>query len=229
MRYTLYTLSCLTLIAATLFGAGVVHADFPAPQRERIEWCDIWFTDAEKAELPRVLMIGDSITRGYFSPVEERLGGKAYCGRYTSSRSVCDPIYFQELQLVLGQYEYAVIHVNNGLHGWGYTEEQYRDGLVRLLDMLAEKAPKSAIIWATTTPVRSDSGMSDQQSRVDARNTIARELVEARDIAIDDLHALAAAHMDYLGGDGVHFSDAGRRAQAEQVAQHIAAALPPAP
>ena len=34
------------------------------PIRERIEWADIWVTDADKDDLPRVLLIGDSITRG---------------------------------------------------------------------------------------------------------------------------------------------------------------------
>ena len=46
--------------------------------RERIEWADIWVTDADKSDLPRVLLIGDSITRGYFDGVEKPLAGKAY-------------------------------------------------------------------------------------------------------------------------------------------------------
>ena len=44
--------------------AQLTHAGEPI--RERIEWADIWVTDADKDDLPRVLLIGDSITRGYF-------------------------------------------------------------------------------------------------------------------------------------------------------------------
>ncbi len=60
----------ILLIAA--FMAQTVSADEPV--RERIEWIDIWVTDADKNELPRVLLVGDSIARGYFSDgVSERL------------------------------------------------------------------------------------------------------------------------------------------------------------
>jgi len=45
------------------------------PIRERIEWIDIWVTAADKDDLPRVLFVGDSITRGYFGGVEKRLAG----------------------------------------------------------------------------------------------------------------------------------------------------------
>jgi|SRR6056297_1834028 len=60
------------------------------PNRERIEWADMWVTDADKDDLPRVLVIGDSITRGYFGEVEKHLAGKAYCARLTTSKGVSD-------------------------------------------------------------------------------------------------------------------------------------------
>ncbi|MFP4502550.1 MAG: hypothetical protein ACLFTT_16260 [Candidatus Hydrogenedentota bacterium] len=34
------------------------------PHRERIAWCDIWFTGANQDALPRVWLIGGSIARG---------------------------------------------------------------------------------------------------------------------------------------------------------------------
>jgi len=52
---------------------GAVSAEEPI--LERIEWVDIWGTDANKDGLHRVLLVGDSITRGYFwrghSPIRE--------------------------------------------------------------------------------------------------------------------------------------------------------------
>ena len=110
----------------------LVHAQEPI--RERIEWADIWVTDADKEDLPRVLLIGDSITRGYFGEVEKQLEGKAYCDRLTTSKCVSDPFFPDEVRLMLKQYHFAVIHFNNGLHGWGCTEGQYRDGLIRLME-----------------------------------------------------------------------------------------------
>ena len=34
--------------------------------REYIEWSDIWIPGANKTDLPHVLLIGNSITRGYY-------------------------------------------------------------------------------------------------------------------------------------------------------------------
>ena len=142
----------LTALIPILAIAQLVSAEQPV--RERIEWADIWVTDADKDDLPRVLLIGDSITRGYFGEVEKHLAGKAYCARLTTSKCVSDPFFPDEVQLLLKQYRFAVIHFNNGLHGWGYTEEQYRDGLLRLMETFKKHAGEAKLIWATTTPVR---------------------------------------------------------------------------
>ncbi len=130
----------------------LVHAQQPI--RERIEWADIWVTDADKDDLPRVLLIGDSITRGYFDQVEKQLAGKAYCARLATSKCVADPAFLDEVQLLLKQYRFAVIHFNNGLHGFGYTEEQYRNGLVDLMATFQKHAPDAKLIWASSTPIR---------------------------------------------------------------------------
>jgi hypothetical protein len=195
------------------------------PIRERIEWCDIWFTDANKEDRPRVLMIGDSITRGYFSLVERNLGDQAYCSRLTTSRSVCDPIFLMELKLVLSQYRFAAIHFNNGLHGWGYTEGQYKASLGLFLDLLKGEAQGATLIWASTTPVLEDSGMGGHAKRVAKRNAIATELTRERGIATNDLHGLAIGHREYYSKDGVHFSEKGKRLQGEQVAAAFEKAL----
>jgi hypothetical protein len=201
------------------------EGSFPTPVRERIEWCDIWFTDAEKDELPRVLLIGDSIARGYFGGVEKALEGNTYLGRLTTSRSVCDPVFFHELDLVLGQYEFDVIHFNNGLHGWGYTEEQYKQGFDRFLDVLEEKAPEAKLICALSTPVLADGGMAEHAERVSQRNTIVTELCAEENVPVNDLHALMKADDAYFASDGVHFTPEAREVQAAQVAEQIAAAL----
>ena len=63
--------------------------------RESIEWLDVWVPQANQEELPRVLLIGDSITRGYYPGVESRLKGKASCARLATSKSLCDPALLQ--------------------------------------------------------------------------------------------------------------------------------------
>lgn len=223
MTRALLPVSLMPVALALLLSAHAEEA--PKLHRERIEWCDIWFTDAEKEALPRVLLIGDSITRGYFDGVERALQGKAYLGRLTTSRSVGDPVFFDELALVLRQYPFAVIHVNNGLHGWDYTETEYRAGFERLLATLRKDAPTAKIICANTTPVREDPAKPDQLPRITERNRIATELCAASKIPVNDLHAIVAAHPAYFTGDGVHLNEEGRAALASAVTAHIQGAM----
>lgn len=199
------------------------------PIRERIEWADIWVTDADKDALPRVLLVGDSITRGYFAEVEKALAGKACCARLTTSKCVSDPSFPDEVQLLLKQYRFAVIHFNNGLHGWGYTEQQYKDGLLRLMETFENHASDAKLVWATTTPVRESGDLpsvSEQTERVRARNKIAAEIMKERDIPTNDLYGLVEQHPDWHSGDGVHFNEKGKEAQGAAVAESVLKYLP---
>jgi len=192
--------------------------------RERIEWCDIWITNADKSDLPRVLLIGDSITRGYFGEVEKALAGKANCARLTTSRCICDPVFFDELLMVLRQYRFAVIHFNNGLHGMGYTQDQYRQGFAKLMEVLREHGQGAGLIWAATTPVRKRGALSEldgSTQTVRERNRIAAEFVATAGLSTDDLFDLGIAHPEYYSDDGVHYNAEGRAAQARQVARTI--------
>jgi len=208
----------------------LAHTGQTEPVRERIEWCDIWITNAEQHDLPRVLLIGDSITRAYFGGVEKVLEGQANCARLTTSRCICDRVFFDELDMVLRQYSFDVIHFNNGLHGWGYTEAQYREAFPKLLATLQRGNPNAKLIWTTTTPVRAGANgnsplLDEKTERVRERNRIARQIVGQTGPAVDDLFGLVIEHPEYYSSDGVHFNNEGKAIQAQQVAQSILAQL----
>lgn len=199
------------------------------PIRERIEWIDIWVTDADKDDLPKVLFVGDSITRGYFGGVEKHLAGKAGCARLTTSKCVSDPTFNDDLQLLLKQYKFSVIHFNNGLHGWGYTEEQYRDGLSKTVLAIKQHAGDAKLIWTTTTPMRKKDDLqafADDTSRVKARNGLAAEIMKDNAAATDDLFRLVETHAEWQSTDGVHFNAMGNEAMAKQVAERVLEQLP---
>jgi len=213
--------------------AALVHAA-PAvvtpPPREQIEWCDIWISQANQAGLPRVLLIGDSITRGYGPEVEKRLAGKAHVARLATSAFLSDPMLVKELALMLESMPFDVIHFNNGMHGWQYSEDDYRKAFPEFLAALQRLAPRAKFIWATTTPLKEntpgkpgEAGPSDE--RIVARNAIALAFVKERNIPVDDLHAIMAGHPEYHS-DNVHFNAQGISQQAEQVAAMIAKLLP---
>src|SRR2546428_13700553 len=81
MKYLL-----LSLFLAAGFASNLTVAKLNAapPARESIEWCDIWISHANETNLPRVLLIGDSIARDYYPEVEKRLAGKAFVARLTT-------------------------------------------------------------------------------------------------------------------------------------------------
>ena len=140
------------VLITALVSTGI--GEEPAPLREDIEWVDIWLPDNNLAAQPRVLLIGDSITRAYYPAVADALKGKAAVGRLTTSASVGDPALLAQVEMVLTQYRFDVIHFNNGLHGDGYTEQQYGEAFPALLDALQSQGRGAKLIWATSTPVR---------------------------------------------------------------------------
>jgi lysophospholipase L1-like esterase len=207
--------------------AGAAQAAEPAVKREAIEWCDIWMPHSTEHALPRVLLIGDSITRGYGKEVERKLEGRAYVGRLATSKSLGDGALLEEIALVLRQNKFAVIHFNNGMHGWDYTEEEYGRAFPQLLALFKQLAPQARLVWATTTPVREgkELKLALRTERVKARNRLAQELVAKAGIPVDDLFALCVEHPEFSSPDGVHASAKGIAAQAAQVAASIAAQL----
>lgn len=193
-------------------------------QREEIEWRDLWVTGADDDTLPRLLLVGDSIARSYFAPVETELKEIFLCARLTTSTCVCDPVMEKELALLLDDYQFAVIHFNNGLHGWDYDETEYATGLRRVFEFLAGRCPQSTLIWATTTPVwQADhpAVLDPKTDRVRERNRLAEELAAERRLPINDLFGRVIDHPEYVSGDGVHFNPDGQSVLGRQVADIV--------
>lgn len=216
--WALFVVWCQLQGCASTCDYGRAATKLDVSFREHIEWCDTWVTAADKNDLPRVLLIGDSITRGYFKDVENHLEGKAYCARVTTSKSIGDPYLLPEVELMLKQYRFKVIHVNNGLHGPSYTEEQYGKAFGPFMDAMVGQAQGARVIWTSTTPYKDG---KERNERVKARNRIAAAYVSEHGLAIDDLFALVVDHPEYYSNDGVHFNKTGVELQARQVADCI--------
>ena len=230
MLKTVLSFSFVVLpVLAGILSTSRACADSPPVHREGIEWCDLWITDGGGTKLPRVLLIGDSITRGYGSSVEALLKGKASVSRLATSKSVGDPVLLEEVALVLKQYHWDVVHFNNGLHGWEYTEEDYKRSFPDFIGTIRKYAPDAKLIWATTTPMRSGPGLSEVNPRTDRvkeRNRIAAEIVTRENIPTDDLFSLLDGRPEYYSGDGVHSNGKGVEAEATKVADSITKLLP---
>src|SRR5205809_1569359 len=201
------------------------------PPREAIEWCDIWISHANETNLPRVLLIGDSITREYYPEVEKRLAGKAFVARLATSRFVSDPVLLKEIELVLDGTKFDVIHFNNGMHGWQHSEAEYRKAFPKLIKTIRAHAPKAKLIWATTTPLRNgkdvtyDTKAEYSDERIADRNALAAEVVAGQKIPTVDLNAAVRAHPEFHS-DNVHFNSQGVQILAAQVSAEAEQLLP---
>jgi lysophospholipase L1-like esterase len=222
-RLTLATAVVLLLAAPT-----VPAAEPPRVVRENVERLDVWVPGNSVKDQPRVLLIGDSITRGYYKTVEDKLKGKAVVCRLTTSKSLGDPALLDEVKLVLGQARFDVVHFNNGMHGWGYTEDEYARAIPDLVAAIRKGAPGAKLVWASTTPVRVAGKVEQLDPKIDrvkARNKAAAEVMAKEKIPTNDLFALVTDKVELFSSDGVHLNAKGSAAMGEQVATHVLVAL----
>jgi len=221
---------CMLVLAAALLCVSGTSALFAQPSSslpEEIEWTWEVRPPHPDPKLPNVLLLGDSITRNYFPEVKKDLAGVANVYLMASSTSVGDqrlPRQIVEFSTMM-HVPFQVVHFNNGMHGWRYTEAQYKAAFPEFLRSVNNlvKSP-AALVWATTTPVRSDAANGATNARVDERNAIAAPLVKAAKITIDDQHALMLQHGD-LHQDSIHFNPTGANLQGDQAAETIKTAL----
>jgi hypothetical protein len=201
-------------------------AGYTPSARESIEWCDIWISHADETNLPRVLLIGDSITRAYYPEVEKHLDGKAYVGRLSSSAFISDPVLLKQIEMVLTQYKFDVVHFNNGMHGWQHSETEYEQAFPKFVKTIRKFAPNATLIWADTTPLKvspnlpADNHTQATDERILTRNAIALKFVQAQGIPVDDLNTPMQGHPEFHS-DNVHFNDQGIALQSAQVAAQI--------
>jgi hypothetical protein len=198
-------------------------AQKPVTIPEKIEWTWEVRPDHPVASLPNVLLLGDSISRNYYPEVEKNLHGIANVYLMASSTSVGDPRLEHQIAefAATEQVRFEVVHFNNGMHGWAYTESQYKAQFPSFLRAVRKLAGRNgALIWANTTPVRSDADNGATNARIEARNQIALSLVRADGIPLDDQYALMQAHQD-LHEDAIHYNPAGARIQGDQATEMI--------
>jgi len=187
-------------------------------------------------KLPRVLLIGDSISIGYTLVVRDLLKGKANVHRIpTNGGPTTNGL--ARLKRWLGDGKWDVIHFNWGLHDLKLmpdgnrqvSPEAYEKNLRELVTQL--KATGAKLIWASTTPVP-EGKLNPPRSNADVQtyNRLAATIMAEHQVAIDDLYEFALSRLAEIQRPAnVHFTDAGSKILAGQVAASIAAALPSPP
>lgn len=191
----------------------------------------------DKTPLPRVLILGDSISIGYTEPVRKYLKGKAEVVRPNEN---CQHTAhgLVRIKTWLGNGKWDVIHFNWGI--WDthmldaqnrlvgdnakgelhvrHTPKQYRENLTKLVDTMEKSGAK--LIWASTTPIMSRTGARFDD--IKNLNTIAAGIMKERKIAVDDLYEYVLPHVkEWQSGDKVHFNAKGNDELGKRVGERI--------
>jgi lysophospholipase L1-like esterase len=184
------------------------------------------------AGLPRVLLIGDSISIGYTEPVRAELSGKANVHRIPANGATTAN-GLKNLDAWLGTERWDVIHFNFGLHDLRFMENKehqislsdYQANLRAIVQRLEKTAAR--LIWATTTPVP-DAEVNPPRRNADVveYNAVALKIMTDAGIAIDDLYALVSPRLQELQlPANVHYTLPGYNALGQQVSQSVRKAL----
>jgi hypothetical protein len=227
----LATLAAFLIISAFVFWFPVNgHAQSATSANSRpeeIEWTWEVRPSHPDAKLPNVLLVGDSITRNYFPEVQHQLDAVANVYLFATSASIGDPRLAHQLAefTAMEAVKFTVVHFNNGMHGWSYTEAEYRQGFSAFLASIRALDPEASFVWTSSTPVKTDDPKGATNDRVNTRNAIALSFIQAAGIPVDDQHALMMQHLDDYQ-DTVHFNAAGAQIQGNQAAASIRKLLP---
>jgi acyl-CoA thioesterase-1 len=187
---------------------------------------------ADTPGLPRVLILGDSISIGYVLPARAALAGVANVHR---PKENCGPTTYgvQMVEAWLGKGNWDVIHFNFGLHDLkimfdGYYQvspDDYERNLRRIVFRLKQTGAK--LIFATTTPVPEGKVSPPRlPSDVVLYNARAVKVMKENGVAVDDLYAFALPRLaEWQLPANVHFTEAGSDALGKEVARIIAGSL----
>lgn len=194
----------------------------------------------EDPHLPRVLIMGDSISMGYTWEVRKLLAGKANVQHPDVN---CGPSAFgvEHVKQWIGDKHWDVIYFNFGLHDLKYLNdqgdyvtpdkgkqvasiEQYEANLKTVAAILQSTGAK--LIFATTTPVPAGATGRVQGDEVQYNNAAIKVLRE-KGIEIDDLWSAVNPLLASLQqSHNVHFNAEGYRVLGVEAASRIGRDLP---
>lgn len=191
-------------------------------KKERIEWIRSKCVDTTDNTLKRVLLIGDSITDGYFDAVSKKLWGIVHVDYLATSYAVDSKIYNVLIKSFIKDSKYDVIHFNHGLHGKHMSVKRYKKGVLRVLDNIDVN---TKLILATSTRVLKDNENvvdSTWEKKVIERNQAIKEIAGIKNCAVDDLYPISVC-MEYIHRtkDGFHYDNIGYDIFADKVSEEV--------
>jgi len=200
----------------------------PIHKREKVTGrSNAWDFVRDDPALPRVLLIGDSVSRGYTQAVREALAGMANVHRAPAN---CGPTAsgIKNIDAWLasgpGGGKWDVIHFNFGIHDRNTPVADYVSRLEQIVERM--KRTGATLVWATTTPIPDDPEKKQTASSIVERNEAAAKVMQKHGVGVDDLYAFIEPHLaEVQVPKDVHFTANGYDMLATQVAETILGTL----
>tara|TARA_A100001011_G_scaffold162982_1_gene171547 strand:- start:375 stop:1064 length:690 start_codon:yes stop_codon:yes gene_type:complete len=198
----------------------------------------------ERINLPKVLIIGDSISIGYYPFVKDALLNKVDLhrpilpnGGFENCAGTSKGL--KNISEWLGDIPWDLIHFNFGLHDIKHinpingknsnsfddphqaSPKQYKDNLGKIVKTL--KKTKAKLIFATTTPYpNSKLKPARKYGMPEIYNQVALSVMKKHKVKINDLHSFVLPRMNELQRPfNVHFSKYGSKELAKVVIKSI--------
>ncbi len=184
----------------------------------------------DNPDLPRVLLIGDSISIGYTVATRELLKDKANVHRILTNggptiRGTAN------IEKWLGKEKWDVIHFNWGLHDLKKIDgkhqvpiDEYEKNLEKLT--LRLKKTGATLVWCNTTPVPEGCKPPRVPDDVLKYNAVAAKIMKENQVETNDLFTYANKQLSEIQRPAnVHFTPEGSKVLAQQVAKEINKAL----
>ncbi len=191
--------------------------------------------------MKNVLLVGDSIRKGYDKAVRKTLEGKvnvifpeencrfaSYVLRYIHE-------YIRDAKL--NYQDIDVIHWNAGLWDCLHIFEEdthtpiefYKYYIDRICQRIKKICPQAKVIFATSTPVISekmDINFKRYNEEIESYNAAATEIVQKYGFEVNDLYKVSVSLPESAHSDPVHYYTAlGTKAFTEAVLKSLATAL----
>ena len=180
----------------------------PLHKRDKVAGkSNAWDFVQDDPKLPRVLLIGDSVSRGYTQPTRVALAGKANVHRAPAN---CGPTAsgLKNLDVWLGAGKWDVIHFNFGIHDRATPAADYVKRLEEIVTRLEKTGAK--LIWASTTPIPDNPAQKQTAQSVVEKNALAAEVMKKHVIPTDDLFgAMTPRLKEFQPPLDVHYTGAG--------------------
>lgn len=189
-------------------------------KKEEFEWIHSWCDETSNNDLPRVLLVGDSITYNYQEKVRALLRGVCYVDYIATSYAIDTKMYNHLVHNFMTDSEYSIIHFNHGLHGKHLSKRSYKSKMEKLLNKASQK-----IILATSTVVYQEGNKrldSSWMKRVRERNEAVYEIANENGYKVDDLYSVSVGiPKEKRYQDGTHYLPEGYEIFANAVVESI--------